>query len=109
MEAPVEEPQEEEELTLGLNWRIPDTIVSRYATNMLIQEAANEYIIMFFEAHPPVILTHADLERQRTKRPPVDAECVARIIVARDRLQHFIDVWQRILDRSNVLEESEEE
>ena len=98
MEVPQEPSQDNEDYTLGLNWRIPEGIVSKYVTNILIQETPHEYIVMFFEAHPPVLLSEADLEAQRREKPKIDAECVARIIVSRKRLKDFVDVLQRAVN-----------
>jgi hypothetical protein len=94
-----EENQEPEELILELNWRIPEAIISRYATNMMIQETPQEYILMFFEARPPLLLTQAEVEAQREQRTPLDAVCVSRIIITRDRLQSFVEVLKRVVDK----------
>lgn len=91
--------QEQEPISLPLKWEIPDHIVSRYATNMLVQETNHEYIVMFFEAHPPITFTAQEIEDNISKGVPVVAECVARVIVARERLHDFVNVLQNVLDR----------
>ena len=39
-----------------IKWHYPDSIVTRYATNFVVQHTDREFIISFFEAWPPVII-----------------------------------------------------
>src|SRR5438105_8621530 len=88
----------EEELvtiTRPLEWYIPPDMITRYATNMLIQHGENEFFISFFEFRPPVIMgTPEEQKKQADQLPSVRAECVARITVAEKRLPEFIRVMQ---------------
>lgn len=86
-------------INIPLRWHIPDNIVSRYATNMTIQEGENEFIISFFEVIPPILLGPPDARAKKIKDlKEINAECVARVIVAADKLPSFIDAMQSNLE-----------
>jgi len=78
-----------------IEWCYPDSIISRYATNMLVQKSEHEYIISFFEIKPPVLLgTPEEVTAQASKIKSVKAECISRIIVSDDRMPDFVRVLQ---------------
>ena len=85
---------------LPIEWHFPRDIVSRYATNMVVQHTEHEFIISFFEAYPPVLLGDAEEKKAALKQiESVPAICVARVIVAPERLAEFIQVLQDNLDK----------
>ena len=79
-------------VSVPLEWHIPDNVVSRYATNLVVQHSPHEFIISFFEAQPPIIVGNDEAELANIKS--LRAECVGRIIVAPDRMPEFISVLQ---------------
>jgi hypothetical protein len=83
--------------TIPLIWDIPEDLMSGYATNMLVQVGEHEFFISFFETPPPVLISPQDIE----KLGSVTAECFARIVVAPERMQGFINVLQQQLDVYN--------
>lgn len=96
-----EEAAEMQEKALPLEWHFPETLVSRYATNMTIQYTGQEYILSFFEARPPLIIGAPEVVREALERvEAVRAECFARIIVSKDRMPNFVSVLKENLDRS---------
>ena len=80
-------------IKLPVHWTNPQDVISRYATNMLVQHTEDEFVISFFEIHPPIITP-------ATEQLPefVEAECVARIIVNENRLDQFIEALQTNLN-----------
>jgi len=83
----------EGQIILPLEWHIPDGILSRYVTNIVVQHTEHEFIISFFEVRPPIVLgSDEEKEAQLKQIDSVRAECVARIVVAADRLPDFIRV-----------------
>jgi len=50
--------EHEPEKTRGLpiKWQIPEDLISRYATNLVVQHTEHEFTISFFEAEPPILL-----------------------------------------------------
>jgi len=82
----------EPERNLPINWYVPEYLKSKYATNIIVQATENEFIISFYELPPPIILNPVeDLKNLDS----VTAECVARIIVAGNKMPEFLDVLTR--------------
>jgi len=91
-------------LTLPIKWIIPDAIITRFASNILIQSIGNEFKISFFELNPEIRLNPSD------KIPTeMRADCVASIIVTADRLPSFISALQKHLDTHNEIKKKETE
>ncbi len=83
---------------IPIEWRIPENFVSRYATNLVVQGSEHEFIISFFEIRPPMILGSPDEQRATLQQiQSVPAECVARIVVAAERMPEFVKVLQEQL------------
>jgi hypothetical protein len=85
---------------LPIEWHFPSNIVGRYATNIVVQHTEHEFIVSFFEAYPPIVLGDPK-ERQATleQLSSVPAVCVARLIVAPERLAEFVKVLQDNLEK----------
>lgn len=64
---------------------------------MLAQAGEHEFYVSFFETPPPVIITPEDVN----KLEGVRAECIARIVIAADRMAEFVKVLGRQLDTYN--------
>jgi len=97
-------------LELSIDWSVPDNIIARYATNMVVQRAEHEYIISFFEIKPPVLLGSPDeIIEQAKKLKSMRANCVSQIIVAADKMPSFVDALVRNLKRSAGEVEDKEE
>lgn len=81
---------------LPLKWHVPDDIVSRFATNLVVQTLEDAFKLSFFEAKPEIRL-------QKTAAIPRDvrADCVACIIISPEKLPSIIQVLQRQLDSFN--------
>jgi hypothetical protein len=69
--------------TVRINWQAPEQSFSRYATNIVCQFTGHEYVLSFFEAKWP-IRTGMPGETIKQELEEVNAECVARLIVAKD-------------------------
>jgi hypothetical protein len=82
-----------------IDWHVPDNIESKYATNMVIQNSPNEFTVSFFEIQPPIILGPPEAVLKAVEgMDRVKAKCVARIIIAPDRMKEFINVLQTNLE-----------
>ena len=90
----------EQGLLVPLEYVIPDSLVSRYATNMVVQHSEHEFVLSFFEIQSPVLLGSPEEARSRLdEMGSVRARCVARIIVAPERMPGFIQALQANYDR----------
>ena len=79
-----------------IKFNIPTTIITRFASNMVIQTFENEFKISFFEINPEIRLDPSD------KIPDeVLADCVASVIVNVNKLPSFIKILQKQLDKYN--------
>lgn len=81
--------------TVPLEWYIPDNIRAGYATNIVVQNTEQEFVISFFEAEKPIILgPPEEAEKIMKSLESVKAKCIARVVVAPARLESFISVLQ---------------
>ena len=99
------------EIKLPLSFHIPDDIVSRYATNFVVQCTGQEFVLSFFETMPPLLLGESPEENQAIleRAGKVRAECVARVIVSPDRMRQFAEVVQSAVARYDEEKEVEDE
>jgi hypothetical protein len=87
-------------LALPIEWFFPEGQIGRYANQVLVQNAQHECHVSFFEVRPPVLLGEPDEVREQTKNlKSVRAECVARIIVAKDFIPEIIKALQDFQDQ----------
>jgi hypothetical protein len=78
-----------------IEWHTPAEIVSRYASNLVVQHTQHEFIISFFEVLPPILLgLPEERQTQLEQIESVQAQCVARIVVAANRMPEFVKVLQ---------------
>lgn len=71
---------------------MPDNIIARFATNLVIQTLEGAFKISFFEVKPEILLEGQPLPKE------MPAECIASIIIAPDVLAKFVEVFQKQLD-----------
>lgn len=91
--------QTSEAKQIPIEFVIPDGIVSRYATNMVVQHTEHEFIISFFEAENPFLLGSDEEKRAGLERiEKIRSICVGRIVVAPGHMQEFIEVLQQNLE-----------
>jgi len=86
--------EEKETLELPVEWHVPDTVISRFVTNMVVQHTEHEFLISFFEIKPPILFTEESRREIQKIHASVRADCVARVVVAPERMGRFIEVLQ---------------
>lgn len=86
-----------EAIAIPIKWHIPNFIITRFASNMIVQTIENEFKISFFELKPEIHFA--------SQKPPgeIEAECVASVIVTADRLPKFIEALQKHLNQYNSI------
>jgi hypothetical protein len=95
-------------LTLPVDWHISENIQSRYATNIVVQPIQHEFVISFFEAQPPIFIGTPEENRTRYQElGSIHAECVAKVIVAAERLPEFIAALQTTLAAYHAAKEAD--
>src|SRR5438128_7716044 len=81
----------------------PIGLLSHYATNFSIQATNHEFMITFYEARPPVIAGTAEEQAAQWSRvTEVEAQPLARIIIAASRMPEFLQVLQESIDKSRA-------
>src|SRR3972149_4039234 len=82
---------------LIISWRFPEGLSTRYANQMTVQITPTECVLSFFEILPPVLLGSPE-ENKKTlaEMGSIPANCVARIVVSRERIREFV----KTLDKS---------
>jgi len=91
-----------------IQWSVGDFTPTYYATNMVAQVTDHEYIISFFELYPPLLVgTPEEVSEQATGMNNVTANCLARIVIAADRMPGIVDALQSIVSRANELSDEE--
>jgi len=101
----------DESIAIPLEWHIPEGMVSRYATNIVVQHSAHEFTVSFFEVNPPVILGSIEERKAALQQMgSVRAECIARIIIAPGRMPAFIKALQTNMEKhaSTIKEQGQE-
>lgn len=97
------------QIAVPVIWDVPDTISSRYATNIIVQNTGSEFVISFFEIPPPILLGSPEEQAEQAQAlKSVKATCVARIIVSTERMPNFVKAmtgnlsnWQSRSDKEN--------
>lgn len=93
-----------------MEWQIPEDVESKYATHLNIQSTDQEFVINFFEAHPPIITgTEEQKKTQLEELSSVEATCVARIIVTPQRMRDFLDTMEESFEKFMSRAQDQEE
>ena len=79
---------------LPIKWNVPDSIVTRFASNMVVQTIEDYFKLSFFEIKPEIHLV-------APSKPPTEikADCVASIIVTPDKFALIVEVLKNQLER----------
>jgi len=85
---------------IPLKFEVPDSIISRYATNFVAQHTPNEFVLSFYEVCPPVLLGSSEENRQQLEEMGyIAASCVARLILSPSGMRELIGVLEANLER----------
>jgi hypothetical protein len=101
---------DDNQVLVPIEWYVPDDLVARYATNMIVQKSKDEYFISFFEVKPPLILGEPkEIIGQVKQLSSVRATCVAQVIVSSGRMPDFVKALEKNLSTSFEIDDSDEE
>ncbi len=107
------EPESEQHIQrigIPIEWDMPDTIDSRYVTNIAVQAGENEIFISFFEAQPPILTGTPEENLEILQQiKSIKARCVGRIVVAPNTLHDIIEALQTGLNLYHASKESQSE
>ena len=94
-------------IALPLIREFPPDQVGVSSNNFAVQSDGSDFHLMFFQTQPPMIIASTEEERREQLKKLRDAGgvrsvCLARIVVAADRLPSFIAVMQEGLANHNA-------
>lgn len=97
------------QMQIPIEWHVPDDVEARYVTNVVVQTVEHGHLISFFQTLPPIVIGGpAEVESQLKELKSIRAVCVARIIVASEKIPGIIQALQGNLNRlAENTEESE--
>jgi hypothetical protein len=85
-----------QQITIPLEWHVPDHISSRYADNVIVQPRKHDIIISFFESQPPLLGGTPEQNRAFLETlSSIRAECIGKIVVVPELLPDIIKALQR--------------
>ena len=91
-----------EGVQVPLHFNLPIDKPSVYATNLILQVSEYEVIISFYEAQPPIIYgENAETNLATLQKAGIRGDCVAKVIVAKQRFQGFAEVINKLADEIN--------
>lgn len=73
---------------------LPNDLVAQYADNINILHTESEFVLSFTQIQHPLVGTNEEMQRLET----VQAKCVARIIVAPEKMMAIINAMQNNLN-----------
>jgi hypothetical protein len=97
------------EVTLPIDWHVPDTVQSRYVNNVIVQPGKHEIVIFFFETQvPPFAGPPQEYGRYLQRQGTIRAECVGKMVVDPELMPEIIKAMQAGLDGYNTSKVSKE-
>ncbi len=87
-----------ESAKVKLNFRIPSRMPSLYAHHLFVQPFEEEVVLSFFEVVPPLILPDTEDQMKILQEQGIPADCIARITIAKNRYQSFVEAMNRVLE-----------
>ncbi len=109
MNEPGQEQQEGHAVTIPVEWYVPDSIQSRYASNVFVQGGQYEITLSFFETRLPILTgTPEENEAAIKKLGAIRAECVARVIIDPELVPKLIEALQKGMDGYLAMKRAEE-
>src|SRR5712692_9273040 len=98
-----------QEITLPVEWHVPDNIQNRYVHNLIVQPGRYELTLFFFETQiPPFSGSPEEIRDFLTKQSSIRSECVSKMTVSPQLVPEIIKALQTGLDNFNRINASEE-
>jgi hypothetical protein len=96
-------------INIPIEWTVPDSIQSQYASAVFVQPGPYEIAISFFEARPPILTGTPEENKAKLEQlGPIQGKCVGRIIVDPDLVPNFIEALQGGLEGYRAYKRSKE-
>ena len=101
-------PAQEEQVQISFN--VPIEMPSVYATNIVLQQMEYEVLVSFYEIQPPLLLAGSNEAENLAilKKTGMRADCVAKIIISKQRFGAFVDVMKQLATTIKTAEKKAE-
>ncbi len=102
------QPESGDGLRIPLVYDPPRETLTRYATNFVIQCLQHEFVVSFYEAEAPILLGSSEENKAALQSlGAIHARCVARIVVAPERMKEFARIVASAMDRYTAAKKGE--
>jgi hypothetical protein len=92
---------------IPIEWVVPEDVIARYASNVVVQKTESNYLISFFEIQPPLIIGDAEsINLNLSKIVRIPAKCVAQIYMSNEQIKAFYDLLHKLLDSEDEINQS---
>jgi hypothetical protein len=83
------------EITLPIDWHVPESIIGRYVHNVIVQPGKHEITIFFFENQiPPFVGTPEAIRNYLLQKGSLRSECIGKMIVDPELMPDIIEALQ---------------
>lgn len=97
------EQEQSHEITLPIEWHVPENLQGHYANNVLVQPGQFEINLFFFESQiPPFAGPPEESKEYLLKQGSVRFECVGKMTVDPQLIPEIIKALQTGLDNYNA-------
>lgn len=102
-------PTQDDQLQISFN--VPIEMPSVFATNILVQQMEHEVLVSFYEIQPPLLLPGSNEAENLAilKKTGMRADCVAKVIIAKQRFGAFADVMKQFATAIKAAEKKEKD
>ncbi len=91
-------------IPMRLDHHFPDSLATRYASEVSVQVTRGGCFISFFDVIPPVLTGTPEENRTRLEQmQSIRAECVARVFVPAYKLAEIVNLFQNAASQSASL------
>lgn len=96
---------------LKIKHTYPETLETKFATNIIVQHQPDYFILSFFENLLPAVLgeTEDDKKKQFDKIKFIESKCLSRIILTPEKMKEVISVLNENYKKYEDLINSENE
>ncbi len=89
------EQEEKHEITLSVDWRIPENIQGQYANNILVQAGQLEFNIFFFEMQQPLLSGSPEENKAKLEEmKSIPAHCVSKVVLSPELIPGLVNALQ---------------
>lgn len=84
---------------------------SVYATNIVLQQMEHEVLVSFYEIQPPILFGGENEAKslEILKKTGLRADCVAKVIIAKQRFGDFAEVMKKLANDLKAVEKAEKD